>query len=243
MRSLRNSELIDLWEWGQNKPSLQQALIILSAAYPDMTLEDLTGLTMGERDSMLLRLRESIFGHRVLGLASCPNCGEKLELSFDVADILDRDLNICQRVEPLVIEEFTVFFRLPTIFDLMQSNAQDVPTMRRQLLQCCISRAEKDGREYDANLLSEAVLEAVVDQMGKADPHGDLQIDISCPLCHQENQLPFDIVSFLWIEIDTWARRLLEEVHILASAYGWSEGEILAMSSMRRQIYLNLVAQ
>jgi hypothetical protein len=86
-------------------------------------------------------------------------------------------------------------------------------------------------------------LEAVVDQMGKADPHGDLQIDISCPLCHQENQLSFDIASFLWIEVEALARRLLEEVHILASAYCWSEGEILAMSSMRRQIYLNLVAQ
>lgn len=243
MRSLHNSELIEIWEWGQNKGPHQQALILLSAAYPDMALQDLTGLTMGERDRMLLRLREGIFGPRVLGLASCPNCGEKLELSFLVTDVLDRDLDTSQKVEPLMIKEFAVFFRLPTVLDLMQSNAQDAPTMRRELLLCCISKAEKNGKEYDASLLSEEVLEAVVDRMEKADPHGDLQIDISCPLCHQENQLPFDIVSFLWIEIDAWARRLLEEVHLLAIAYGWSEGEILAMSSMRRQIYLNLVAQ
>jgi hypothetical protein len=242
MRSLSNSELVAVWEWGQNKPSLQQALIILSAAYPDMTLQDMTGLTVGERDKMLLRLREGIFGPRVLGLASCPNCGEKLELSFEAADVPERDLNKSHRVESLTIDEFTVSFRLPTILDLMQSTAHDVPTMRRELLHCCISRAEKSGSEFDADLLSDAVLEAVVERMEEADPHGDLQIGATCPTCHQENQLPFDIVSFFWIEIDAWARRLLGEVHLLARAYGWSEGDILAMSSMRRQIYLNLVA-
>jgi uncharacterized protein (UPF0212 family) len=242
MRSLSNSELVAVWEWGQNKPSLQQALIILSAAYPDMTLQDMTGLTVGDRDKMLLRLREGIFGPRVLGLASCPNCGEKLELSFEAANVPERDLNKSQRVESLTIEEFTVSFRLPTILDLMQSTAHDVPTMRRELLNCCISRAEKSGMEFEADLLPEAVLEAVVEWMEEADPHGDLQIGVSCPMCHQENQLPFDIVSFFWIEIDAWARRLLGEVHLLARAYGWSEGDILAMSSMRRQIYLNLVA-
>jgi hypothetical protein len=29
-------------------------------------------------------------------------------------------------------------------------------------------------------------------------------------------------------------------VHLLASAYGWSEGDILSMSPVRRQFYLEI---
>jgi len=242
MRALSNSELIEIWESGHNKSSLQQALIILSAAYPEKTLKDLTGLTMGERDWMLLRLREGIFGPQVLGLATCPNCGEKLELSFEVADILASDRAKPDKVEALSLDDCTVFFRLPTILDMMESTTHDVPAMRRELLKRCILRAEQGDREYDTNLLSEAALEAVAERMEKADPHGDLQLNVACPACSKENRLPFDIAPFLWIEIDAWVRRLLEEVHLLARAYGWSEEEILGMSSMRRHIYLNLVA-
>ena len=36
------------------------------------------------------------------------------------------------------------------------------------------------------------------------------------------------------------ATRLLGEVHTLARAYHWREAEILAMSSRRRQAYLEL---
>ncbi len=51
----------------------------------------------------------------------------------------------------------------------------------------------------------------------------------------------FDIVSFLWNELNAWAIRTLREVHILASAYGWSETDILAMSPWRRQFYLEVL--
>jgi hypothetical protein len=50
----------------------------------------------------------------------------------------------------------------------------------------------------------------------------------------------FDIVSFFWAEIGAWAQRLLREVHALASAYGWREADILALSAWRRRQYLDL---
>jgi len=47
---------------------------------------------------------------------------------------------------------------------------------------------------------------------------------------------------FLWTEITSQARRLLHEVHLLATTYGWHEADILAMSAIRRQYYLEMVA-
>jgi hypothetical protein len=48
-------------------------------------------------------------------------------------------------------------------------------------------------------------------------------------------------VRFLWNELDDWAARILSQVHILASNYGWSESEIVALSPQRRQYYQDLI--
>jgi hypothetical protein len=49
------------------------------------------------------------------------------------------------------------------------------------------------------------------------------------------------VVAYFWSEINAWAYRLLGEVHSLASAYGWREEDILAMSPWRRHVYLEMV--
>jgi hypothetical protein len=45
----------------------------------------------------------------------------------------------------------------------------------------------------------------------------------------------------LWAEIEVRAKRLLLEVHLLATAYGWSEAEILSLNAQRREFYLEMV--
>jgi hypothetical protein len=51
----------------------------------------------------------------------------------------------------------------------------------------------------------------------------------------------FDMPAYFWSEIQMGARRLLQEVHALASAYGWRESEILMLSAARRRAYLEMV--
>jgi hypothetical protein len=50
-----------------------------------------------------------------------------------------------------------------------------------------------------------------------------------------------DPLSFLWHELEQWARQTLAAVHRLAGAYGWREQDILALSAKRRQIYLEMI--
>ena len=49
-----------------------------------------------------------------------------------------------------------------------------------------------------------------------------------------------DIGSFVWHELTAWAQRAMDDVHVLARAYGWSESEVLALSAWRRQRYVEL---
>jgi len=78
--------------------------------------------------------------------------------------------------------------------------------------------------------------------MVESDPQSHIELALTCPACEQDWQVVFDIASYLWSEIQTWALRILHEVHILASAYGWREADILALSPLRRQLYLERVS-
>ena len=81
---------------------------------------------------------------------------------------------------------------------------------------------------------------ALADSMAAADPQANIDIGMTCAGCDHHWACAFDIASFLWREIDAWARRTLRDVHTLARAYAWSEQDILALSPTRRQVYLEL---
>jgi len=68
-----------------------------------------------------------------------------------------------------------------------------------------------------------------------------VRLDLACPSCGHLGQAIFDISAIFWAEISAQARRLLREIHLLASAYGWREADILAMSARRRQAYLEMI--
>ena len=117
-------------------------------------------------------------------------------------------------------------FRLPTSADLLAVKSAE------QLLERC--SLSGDGQ------LAEDFVAAVGEKMSDADPMADIHLALNCPNCEYNWEAAFDIVAFLWREISAAARRLLREVHTLASAYGWTESEILGMSPARRRAYLEM---
>ena len=92
-----------------------------------------------------------------------------------------------------------------------------------------------------ANDLNPALLQTLAQKMQELDPLAEIRIDLQCPSCRHGWTLDFDIVQWLWQEIGDWASRMLQQVHALAQAYGWSEASILAMSAKRRRRYLELL--
>jgi hypothetical protein len=87
-----------------------------------------------------------------------------------------------------------------------------------------------------------AVQRRIAETVEAADPGADLALSIACPECGAATRAELDIASYLWTELDAWARDVLLDVHLLATAYGWSEPEILALSPTRRRYYLELCA-
>lgn len=250
MHPLSASQLLSLWEYGLGQPPWQRALTLLTAALPDVSPDALAILPLGERDAYLLALRETLFGPRLNSLAACPKCAERLELTFDVADVRMESLassdgehgRVTEELLSISLDGFSAIFRLPNSLDLAQISGM---SRREQawlhLLECCLISVDENGVMRNAEELPNSITAAIAGHMAAADPQGDIQIDLACPSCAHEWQVDFDILSFLWMEIHAWAQRILREVHLLARAYGWREAEIMALSPWRRQAYLQMI--
>jgi hypothetical protein len=231
MYSITASALLEAWERGLGQQPIERALTLLAAAYPETPVEALARLSIGQRDAHLLSLREWLFGPTLVSLVNCPNCGERLELNFNVAEI---------RVP---VAGYEVQFRHPNSLDLNAvTHCQDVESGRKLLLERCLLRAATNDLTKTVDELPQEVIESLVERMAEADPQADVQLALSCPPCGHGWRAAFDILSFFWSEINVWASRILREVHALASAYGWREADILMMTPWRRQMYLEMIS-
>lgn len=248
MQTLSAQELLSVWEQGVVWAPVFRALKLLAFALPETSLHDLERLSIGQRDALLLMLREQTFGSRLVCLARCPSCDERLEMWFGVQDILIDPRIGSDEVLSIAISGYEVQFRLVCSLDLIAIAGVEDPTLARSiLLDLCILRVRRNGEkiseDISADELPADVLNSVVDRMEEADPQADVQLSLTCPPCGHQWQASFDIVSFFWSEIDNWAHRILRDVHTLARAYGWSESDILKMNPLRRQIYLEMVSE
>jgi hypothetical protein len=195
--------------------------------------ELLEELSIGRRDGELLALRERMFGRQIEAVVDCPTCGEALELSFDTG-ALERG-EAAADSQTLTADGIELRFRVPTTADLVAvADEPDVGRARDALLERCVL-------EPPAAELSAAAREDVVARMAEVDPLANVELELACPACGELGRAVFDIASFVWAELDTAVRRALEDVHVLASAYGWREEDVLALSAERRRVYLELV--
>ncbi len=236
MRALSAAELLRVWEQGLRLLPFQRALALLSAACPDEPADALAELSIGQRDGRLLTLRAWAFGPEVASVARCPACGAQVDLRFCVEDIRAAEPPALAFALPL--EDYTVELRLPNSRDLA---ALVDERSEQALLRRCVLGAARAGQRCDAGDLPPGVARQAVEQLALADPQADVQLALDCPVCGHPWQAPFDIVSFFWSEIDAWAGRMFREIHGLASAYGWREEEILALSPLRRRMYLEMI--
>jgi hypothetical protein len=232
MRALSDSDLLSLWESGYGRHPLDRALLTLGAALPETRYDSLADWPLGRRNKALAELRCRCFGNRLRGWMACSRCGEQLEFEMDGRAFASEPA--AEEDRPIVVNEQS--FRLPTSRDLAAAATDHDPLSAAiRLVENC--RLACDG----PRAWSSKDLEEIGNRMAEADPLAEIRLTLHCPGCDNAWGETFDIASFLWEEIDARARRILLEVHALASAYGWREAEILSLSESRRAIYLAMV--
>jgi hypothetical protein len=234
MHALGASDLLALWERGAARHTLDRSALLAVFAQPDLPPEAITNLPLGEITASLLRLREASFGARIRSHVDCEQCGQRLEVTLDVRNLLQSVPN--EEVGARVVSVAGLRVRTPSLHDLAAvANEPDAGRAARRLLELCTIQG-------DAAELPDETLREVEDALEAADPNADLAFDVYCEACGHLGTAQLDAGELLWDEIDARARALLGEVHLLARAYGWTERDILALSPARRASYLSMVA-
>ena len=248
MRGLKAHELLEIWDQGQSLSPSGRAALLLAVACPDYRRERVESLSIGERDALLAYIRAHTFGGTAESVVACPACGAMVEVTVDVrtiypdaAQISPRDATPRLPVE-IAAEGFIVQAVAPTVRDVEAiAPTATLEEGVRVLLRRCILRAEKRGDPCEVDDLPREVCAFLEERMANADPQGDVHLSIHCPGCDHHWPVPFDMLTYFWNEIHLAARVLLREVHVLASAYGWRESDILMLSAARRRLYLEMV--
>jgi hypothetical protein len=226
--------VLQIWERGRREHPVDRALTMLSGltAHPR---RELAVLPLDLRDRMLVRCRASLFGPPMTAVATCHACGCAVDVTVEPQDATPVD------------ETFTVWVRgtevtvrLPNSFDVAAiATCPDVATARRVLLRRLIAAADdlSDDREPAPH-----VAEAVAAELDRRAGLSGGVIALTCPDCDAQWLVELDVGAFLWREIEILSARLLRDVDVLAQRYGWSERDILALSSDRRRFYLELAS-
>lgn len=222
------TELLDLWHRCAGEPVVMRPAILLEELGAE---RDAARLPVGRRDRQLIDLRTRMFGAEIDCNCDCSACGTRIEIRFDLT-ALPRETEIPDRI--VVTHQGAGYgFRPPGTSDVADVMEISAATRAGALVQRCA--LDPLPEPLPANLITDVsgAFEAI-------DPDAEITLQATCPECGAESSALFDIGAHFWQDICRRVRRVLHEVHYFASAYGWTEAQILSVPHYRRQEYLRL---
>jgi hypothetical protein len=193
-------------------------------------------LPIPDRDRLLAAIYRHQYGERVESSVACQGCGAPFDLEFDL-DRLTRRLERPERPSASGPDDEGTYrtddgrrFRLPNGADLRSVVGLEPERAVAILLERCVV-------EGDANADRERI-EAAMAAVG---PTLDLDLDATCPECELAQPVRFAMHLHLLALLAAERVWLAHEVHAIATAYGWSLQEILALTREDRHAYVRLI--
>lgn len=237
-----DSLVLSLVELCRNWHPIDRALAMVAAACPRQDRAALPALPLGDRDIILLDLRERLFGP-VLDLSTdCPQCSTLVTLAPAIEALWQDEPDAAERAAASAVEigDRALQLRPVDSRDLAAAaRAGDAAEARHILAARCL--ADETGAGVDPAVLDDALLDEIAARLARLDPQADLAFALDCPECGHAWEAPLDIGAVLWRELQWKAEALIGEIHELALHYHWSEGEILGIGPARRAAYLRLI--
>lgn len=194
--------------------------------------------TVGTRIAALLHMLAitDVINHLDL-LACCkePSCGERFEFELSLSLLIDLapETNVVQ----LKLDDTRlVSLRHPNGQDLRDWRKQN-PVSREAAVTIMLNSLVVDGQvtHEDEPIIAEA--------LSTIDPLVDFSVSCVCPACGFLNEVSVNLEDIVLTRFKRRQFALLREIHELASCYGWTEAEVLAIPPKRRARYLAMVEE
>ncbi len=233
------NRVLDAWERGAGLGVHEQAAMALAVIEPDSGFGDVGRLPLCERDAALLDLRAALFGSHVDGVVRCPECAVEFDLPLDLASLEAPP----EAAAPLrvVAEGYAAFVRPPETGDLLAVDERlPQSALAEALFRRCVERPTRGEEPIAAEALPPSFRAAAAEQLSARGLESP-SVDLTCGECGHGWRAPVDIARTFIADVEGWVKRLLDDVHRIASAYHWSERDILDMPMRRRLFYLEAI--
>ena len=228
---IRLGELTGRDELGVTGRTTGQAVALLDGllAGADGPRFEGASIASPDRDRILGLLYAASFGDKVTATADCHACGEPFDVDFSMTAFV----NALSPPEPAPkpdsagwIEADGTRFRFPTGADEIALDDLAPDAAETALAALCVAEGAPDTAER---------------AMARIAPLGDRLLDATCPACGAAQALSFSIQHFVLGAILADRAQLTREIHRIASAYGWSLGDILSLPRSRRRMLAHLI--
>ncbi|MFN7570994.1 MAG: hypothetical protein ACK5TK_05975 [Betaproteobacteria bacterium] len=165
-------------------------------------------LSIGDRDALLLRLRQFEVGDHVHQVKRCgnPECGRKVDVDFLISELEVRTAEPLAPTLTLTLPrsdgsgELRLTLRLPTGADQEALAAAALPPAQANSLLLSRIVLDVDGRgplsRAAAHALTLAQRNRIAEFLAQQAPGPDLAIDVACPYCAAPMAYDFDLVAF-----------------------------------------------
>ncbi len=225
-----------------DRPQLIDAVL---RCCPELGEETRGAATLDRRLRALLQIVRETQGDRLTWMADCanPDCGHDMELELSVSQLLSTP-EPAERFAWSAVPDCTLELRLPTGHDQIEwrlATATDADVegegLALRLATALVSSVNGQPPPSDWSLPDEwlPALDAV---FRERDALASLELQVSCPWCGNESALEPDLEALALTRLAAEQKRVLEEIHQLASAYHWTEADVLALPRRRRSFYL-----
>jgi hypothetical protein len=174
-------------------------------------------------DAALLALRQFLAGDRLVAEIRCGGCAEWLDVTLSIDEYLRANRPRAVRAALPVTT--------PSAGRVLGAVEEHGPDAAESAL---AAEALKECRGQHAR--------RALTQLAKVAPPLSGPVQGTCPHCGASMSGWFDPGAFVLAELRSRAAAVFEDVHRLASCYGWSEDAILAMPGRRRSTYADLIA-
>ncbi|MBI4943363.1 MAG: hypothetical protein HY830_21675 [Actinobacteria bacterium] len=229
--------LLAAWEEASAVPACAAGAVLLHRGGLVDDVTQALDLPLATTAALVARLYTQTFGENVEAVVGCPGCGERLEVALPLARLARvADGPVCATV-PAADGGRDLVVRCPTSRDLLAAAASADPA--EALLARCVTEA--GGGPVAPAALDEtqrAAVDAAAEELAGA---AAALLRTCCPACGHEMGVDVDVPALLWQRIASEVPAVLAEVAELSAAFGWAEGDVLAMSEVRRSAYLRLV--
>jgi hypothetical protein len=158
-------------------------------------------LSIGDRDYLLLRLRQLDLGDAIHQVARCPSCARKVDVDFAISELPLRRLERPQAAYDIEIAGHRLRVRLPNGADqsAIEGDAADNPAAANSALFARVV-LDIDGEgppsEDDTRAWPIALRARLAEWLDANAPGPDLFIDIGCPYCGADMSYRFDLDAF-----------------------------------------------